>query len=115
MLQDHPVDVKAYKLTQLSTLTMRKVIGLVYSFRRGADAYPDNVIVVVPGVEDRAILSKFVGCKVIWRTKTGKEIIGTVRKVWSERGHLLVVFRRPLPGQALGTRCEILVPEDRLA
>ncbi len=91
---------------------MYKVTGLVYSFRRGADAYPDNVIVVVPGVENCVLLSKFVGCKVIWKTKTGKIIIGKVRKVWSERGHLLVVFRRPLPGQALGTKCEILIPDE---
>ncbi len=89
----------------------KKVIGLVYTFRRGADAYPDNVIVVVPGIENEAELAKFVGCKVVWRTKTGKEIIGVVRKVWSKRGHLLVVFRRPLPGQALGTRCEIILEE----
>ncbi len=89
----------------------KKIIGLVYTFRRGADAYPDNVIVVVPGVEDEAELSKFVGCKVVWRTKTGKEIVGTVRKVWSKRGHLLVVFRKPLPGQALGTKCEIILEE----
>ncbi len=91
----------------------RKVIGLVYTFRRGADAYPDNVIVVVPGVEDETELAKFVGCKVVWRTKTGKEIIGVVRKVWSKRGHLLVVFRKPLPGQALGTKCEIIVEETK--
>ncbi|NPA70248.1 MAG: 50S ribosomal protein L35 [Crenarchaeota archaeon] len=93
---------------------MARIVGLIYSFRRGADAYPDNVIVVVPGIEDSAVLHRFLGCRVIWRTKTGKEIIGKVRKVWSERGHLLVVFRRPLPGQALGTRCEIEVPDERL-
>ncbi len=89
----------------------RKLIGLVYSFRRGADAYPRDVIVVVPGVEGEALLHKLLNCKVIWRTKTGREIRGKVRKVWSKRGHLLVTFRRALPGQALGTRCEIVCEE----
>ena len=91
---------------------VRKFVGLIYSFRRGADAYPDNAIVVVPGIEDEAELHKFLGCKVIWRTKTGKEFIGVVRKVWSKHGHLLVVFRKPLPGQALGTKCEIICEEE---
>ena len=90
---------------------VKRLVGLIYSFRRGADAYPTNAIVVIPGIEGESELHKFLNCKVIWRTKTGKEIIGKVRKVWSKRGHLLVVFRRALPGQALGTKCEIICEE----
>lgn len=94
--------------SQTQQKEVKKVIGLVYTFRRGADAYPDNVIIVVPGIEDEKELHKFLGKKVIWKTKTGKLIIGKVIKVWSKNGHLLVKFRRALPGQALGTKVEII-------
>ncbi len=87
--------------------TQGVIYGRIYTFRRGADAYPTDVIVIIPGIEDSATAAKFLNAKAIWRSKSGVEFVGRVMRVWGKHGQLLVRFRRPLPGQALGDIVEI--------
>ncbi len=86
-----------------------KIEALVYSFRRGRDAYPRDVIVVIPGVSSSKVAHKFVSKKVVWMTRSGESFVGVVMRAWGRNGHLLVRFRRPLPGQALGTKCYVIL------
>lgn len=83
--------------------------GFIYSFRRKVDTQHSRVIITIPGVDDVKTLYKFVGKKVIWRNRRGKVFVGFVRRVWGKRGNLLVVFRKNLPGYALGTEVEVIL------
>ncbi len=83
--------------------------GLIYSIRRGSNARPNHALIVIPGIESIKELQKFVGKKVVWKSRTGKLFIGKVRRIWNRNGNLLVIFRKGLPGQALGTEVEIIM------
>ncbi|MFB6470903.1 MAG: 50S ribosomal protein L35ae [Vulcanisaeta sp. AZ3] len=74
----------------------------IYSIRRGSLGYARDAIVIIPGVESNIDAARFLGAKVVWRSRAGTEIIGNVLKIWGKHGQLLVRFRRGLPGQALG-------------
>jgi large subunit ribosomal protein L35Ae len=63
--------------------------------------------VTVDGVADRASADGIVGKRVVWKTQTGKEIVGRVSKAHGNSGAVLARFEKGLPGQALGTEVEI--------
>ncbi|ADN50276.1 50S ribosomal protein L35ae [Vulcanisaeta distributa] len=90
--------------TQIRTIKAR-----IYSIRRGSIGYSRDAIIIVPGIETAIDAAKFINAKVIWRSKTGAEIIGSVLKVWGKHGQLLVRFRRGLPGQALGDTVDLIL------
>jgi large subunit ribosomal protein L35Ae len=64
-------------------------------------------VVKVEGVGDRASADGIIGKKVVWKTTTGKEIVGKVSKAHGNSGAVLVRFDKGLPGQAIGTDVEI--------
>lgn len=81
----------------------------VVNYRRGRHTGYTNQLILKPsGVESREEAAKLVGRKVVWRTVTGKEIAGKVAKPHGDKGQVLVRFMKGLPGQALGTKAEIL-------
>ncbi|OYT25398.1 MAG: 50S ribosomal protein L35 [Thermoprotei archaeon ex4572_64] len=86
--------------------------GLIYSIRRGSNARLNHALIVIPGIESIKELQKFVGKKVVWKSRTGKLFVGRVKKVWNRKGDLLVIFRKGLPGQALGTEVEIIMEQN---
>jgi len=81
----------------------------IYSIRRGSIGYSRDAIVIVPGVETDIDAAKFLGAKVVWKSRSGVEIVGNVLKVWGKHGQLLVRFRRGLPGQALGDTVDLIL------
>ncbi len=78
-------------------------VGYVVNFMLGAQSYPRYVILKFPGIDDEAAASKLIGRKVIWKTSTGKEITGKIVKTHGTAGCVVAVFKKALPGQALGT------------
>ena len=78
------------------------------AFRRGTSGVDAKyAIVVVPGVESGVEAHRFVGMRVVWRSRTNRVFVGKVLKVWGKHGQLLVRFRKALPGQALGDVVEL--------
>jgi len=85
------------------------VEGYIVNFRLGGNRqYPREVIVEVPGIGDVKSASKLLHRKVVWRSQSGLEFRGVVNSPHGKKGRVIVRFRRPLPGQALGTTVTIL-------
>lgn len=83
--------------------------GRLANYRRGVHTeYTNQYIVEVDGVKDRASADGILGKKVVWKTTTGKTIVGKVSKAHGNSGAVLARFDKGLPGQAIGTEVEIL-------
>jgi large subunit ribosomal protein L35Ae len=82
--------------------------GKISNYRRGVHTECTNQYVVsIDGVKDRASASGVVGKRVVFKTTTGKEIIGKVSKAHGNSGAVLARFEKGLPGQALGCDVEL--------
>lgn len=82
--------------------------GRLVNYRRGVHTeYTNQYVVEVDGVKDRKSASGIVGKKAVWKTPSGKEIVGKVSKPHGNSGAVLVRFNKGLPGQAIGTEVEI--------
>lgn len=82
--------------------------GRLSNYRRGVHTeYTNQYVIEVDGVNDRASASGIIGKRVVWKTSTGKEIIGKVSKAHGNSGAVLARFEKGLPGQAIGTEVEI--------
>jgi len=83
--------------------------GRIVHFRLGAKSQnPKEVIVEVVGVNNVKEASKLLHRKVIWKNERGLEIIGKVKRLHGRKGRVIVRFRKPLPGQAVGTSVLIM-------
>ncbi len=89
-------------------MQVKTIKARIYSIRRGSLGYSRDAIVIIPGVESAVDAMKFLNSKVIWRSRAGAEIVGSVLRVWGKHGQLLVRFRRGLPGQALGDTIDLI-------
>ncbi len=82
--------------------------GRLVNYRRGVHTeYTNQYVVKVDGVEDRASADGILGKRVVWKTATGKEIVGKVSKAHGNSGAILARFDKGLPGQAIGTEVEV--------
>lgn len=80
----------------------------IVSYRRGKRTeYTNQYILTIDGVKDKNEAVKYVGRKVIWRTASGKEMIGKVTNTHGNNGALLARFEKALPGQVLGSTVNI--------
>jgi len=97
------------KLSALKEGSAMPVRGRIIHFRLGAKSQnPREVIVEVDGVNDIKEANKLIHHKVIWKSDKGLEIRGVVKKTHGKKGRIIVRFRKPLPGQAIGTFVIIL-------
>lgn len=82
--------------------------GRLSNYRQGVHTeYTNQYVVQVEGVADRPSANGIIGKRVVWKTTTGKEIVGKVSKAHGNSGAVLVRFDKGLPGQAVGTEVEI--------
>lgn len=82
--------------------------GRLANYRRGVHTeYTNQYVIEVEGVGDRPSANGIIGKRVVWKTPTGKEIVGKVSKAHGNSGAVLARFERGLPGQAIGTEVEI--------
>ncbi|WP_054840595.1 50S ribosomal protein L35ae [Thermococcus sp. JCM 11816] len=87
---------------------MRKAVVLSYV---GSHEHrdPNRVILKPLDVNDRGgSAARLIGRKVVWRTPTGRKLIGKIVRTHGTRGEVKAVFKPGLPGQALGDYVEIL-------
>ncbi len=82
--------------------------GTIMNYRRGLGTQRTNqYIVQVEGVEEKSKADSLSGRKVVWKTTSGKEIVGKISKAHGNSGAVLARFNQGLPGQAVGTKVAI--------
>lgn len=83
----------------------------IVSYRRGRHTQTMNQILVeIPGVESRAMASRFIGKRVKWTSpgKLRKEIFGKITNTHGGNGVVRARLSRGLPGDAIGKKIDIL-------
>ena len=65
------------------------------------------MILVADGI-NKEKAAALVGKKVSWKSPAGKEIKGEVRATHGSKGAVRALFETGMPGQAIGTKVEIL-------
>jgi large subunit ribosomal protein L35Ae len=79
------------------------------NYRRGRHTQKTNQFLLeVEGCDSKAMASKFIGKRVVWKSPAGKEIFGKVTQPHGTRGVLRARFSKGLPGEALGGKIELL-------
>lgn len=82
--------------------------GVIVNFRGSYKTqYNDEMIVKVKGYDNKEKAKELVGNKVVWKTPSGKEIVGNVKAAHGGKGALRVKFEKGLPGQALGSKVSV--------
>jgi len=80
----------------------------IVNFRRGPKTQKNNELILeIPGVENRSEAAKFVGQKVLLELGEGKKILGTIVSVHGRKGRVRARFRRGIPGQSLAAPVKI--------
>lgn len=81
--------------------------AVIHNYRRNRhDQTPNQMVIVVQGVDSREKAASFVGKTVIYHTGK-KEIKGEVRSAHGNSGALRVLFETGMPGQAIGQQVRI--------
>jgi len=85
-------------------------VAYVVSYRRGSNSQNERYMLLeIEGVRSDGEASRFVGRKVLWRSLDGRlSVKGVIVRVHGCKGRVLAKFRRPLPGQAIGTQVAIV-------
>lgn len=87
--------------------------GVIVNYKTGCKVqYTRHVLVKVPEITNIGLASRLLNRKAIWISPSGKQIHGKVVAVHGKRGIVRVMFKRGLPGQAIGGPVEILLPES---
>lgn len=84
--------------------------AFIVSFRRGAKTQDERYIILeVDGVSSDGEAARLIGRRVVWRSPNSSfEVRGKIIRVHGKRGRVIARLRKPLPGQALGTKVLIL-------
>ena len=83
--------------------------AVIVNYRIGRRTQTVKQMVLQPkNSKTKADAEKLIGKKVEWTTTSGKKLEGEVKKTHGTKGAVLAKFERGLPGQALGTKAEIL-------
>lgn len=81
----------------------------IISYRRSRHVTHENqAIIAVEGVFSKQEAQKLVGKRVFWLTPCKKKIWGVIAATHGNNGALRARFSRGLPGQAVGTKLEIM-------
>ncbi len=86
--------------------------GAIVNFRRSRHSQKFTHLIIKPeGVSAKDKAEALVGKDVTWKNPKGKnkiEIKGKIASVHGNKGCVRVIFEKGLPGQALGTKVQIL-------
>lgn len=82
--------------------------GVIVNFRGGMHTqYNDYMVVKANGLDSKDNVDSVLGKKVVWKSPSGKEIVGRVTKAHGNKGAFRVKFEKGLPGQAVGSKVVI--------
>jgi len=82
--------------------------GLILSYRRGSHTQNVNQVLIDFGFKSSKEAESILGKNLIWKTPSGKEIKGKVLAVHGKKGIVRAKFTPNLPGQAMGTKVELI-------
>jgi len=83
--------------------------AVIVSYRRGRRTQNTRQMVIKPeGSATKEEAEKLVGKTVEWETASGKKMTGKVSKPHGAKGAVLAQFDPGLPGQAIGTKAQIV-------
>ena len=81
----------------------------ISNYRGGArNQKPNQMILIVDEVKSKEDAQKLLGKKVEWTTPAGNKINGEVTRAHGNKGAIIAKFEKGLPGQAMGTKAQIL-------
>ncbi len=82
--------------------------GKITNYRRGRKTeYTNQFVIEIEDIDSKEKASLLAGKRIVWKTSSGKEIIGKITKAHGNNGAVLSRFNKGLPGQAVGTNVEI--------
>jgi large subunit ribosomal protein L35Ae len=88
---------------------MAEMKAIILAYAGSHEHREHNRMILKPlGIEDRESAAQLIGRKVVWRTPTGRKMVGKIVKTHGSNGEVKAVFKPGLPGQALGDIVEIL-------
>ncbi len=83
--------------------------GVVLGYRRGLKTQNTNYVYLkFKGFESNEKASQLIGRKVMWTGKKGVRVMGSIVRVHGGKGVVIARFRKPLPGQAIGSEVTIV-------
>ncbi len=83
--------------------------GRIVQFRQGRKTQkPRHFLIEIPGCDSREKAEKFVGKRVEWTSPGRKVLVGEIKSAHGNNGILRAIFEKGLPGQAIGTKCNVL-------
>ena len=89
------------------TANLNCMQAVIHNYKRSIHKpSPNQMIVVVDGVESREQAKPYVGKTVLYNTGK-KDIKGEVRSPHGNKGALRVLFETGMPGQAIGKQVKI--------
>ncbi len=82
--------------------------GKVIQFRRGRHTVKErHFLIEIEGVRTREDAGKLTGKEVIWTSDAGNVIKGKISGAHGNKGIVIAIFERGLPGQALTNKVEV--------
>ena len=82
--------------------------GIIVNFRQGKHTQTNNQMVIkVESVKNKEEAKSLINKKVVWKTSSGKELVGKITNFHGNSGALRVYFEKGLPGQSVGTKVKI--------
>ena len=81
----------------------------IIQFRRGRHRIHERHYIIDVNMQKKEDAEKFVGKQVIWTSpgKDKKQIKGKISSTHGNKGMVRAIFEKGLPGQAMGTKCEV--------
>lgn len=82
--------------------------GIIKNYKVGVRTQTTNQVIIDIEGSDKEKSKKLVGKTVIWKTQSGKDMIGKIADVHGCKGSVRARFEKGLPGQAIGTEVSIM-------
>jgi large subunit ribosomal protein L35Ae len=82
--------------------------GTISNFRKSVHTQKGNqIIIVVDKVDSKEKAQSLVGKKVVFKTPSGKELIGKISATHGNKGAVRALFETGMPGQSIGQKVNI--------
>ncbi len=81
--------------------------GIIVQFRRGRHHIKEKHFLIDIGLTSREEAKKLSGKEVVWKSVSGKEIVGKISDAHGNKGLVRAIFERGLPGQAVADEIEV--------
>ncbi|HHQ44609.1 MAG TPA: 50S ribosomal protein L35ae [Candidatus Altiarchaeales archaeon] len=83
--------------------------AVISNYRSGARTQkPNQIVLEIEETKNKDDVKALLGRKVEWTTPGGNKINGEITRVHGNKGNVIAKFERGLPGQAFGTKVQIL-------